>query len=57
MITVPGAQTIDVAEPTTITGISVAETGATGETFTVTVSDSNGVLTATGGTQSNAGTR
>ena len=37
MITVPGAQTI-VAAPTTITGVSVAETGATsGETFTVTV--------------------
>ncbi len=56
VIAVPGAQTLGVNQAAAITGVSVSESGATaGETFTVTLSDSTGVLTASGGTQSNGG--
>ena len=56
VITVPGAQTLGINQLATITGVSLAESGATGsETFTATVTDSTGVLTATGGVQSNSG--
>ena len=56
VITVPGAQTLGINQLTAISGISLAESGATGsETFTVTLVDSNGQLTATGGVQSNGG--
>ena len=56
VITVPGAQTLGINQLTAISGISLAESGATGsETFIATVTDSTGVLTATGGVQSNGG--
>ena len=56
VITVPGAQTLGINQLTAISGISLAESGATGsETFTVTLVDSNGQLSATGGVQSNGG--
>src|SRR6266566_1042582 len=56
VITVPGAQTLGIGQATTISGISVSESGNTpGETFTATVTDTNGVLSATGGVQSNSG--
>ena len=56
VITVPGAQTIGQNQLAAISGISLAESGATGsETFIATVTDSTGVLTATGGVQSNGG--
>src|SRR6202041_694500 len=43
-ITVPGAQTIEVNQSTSIGSVSLAESGATtGETFTVTLKDSNGL--------------
>ena len=53
-ITVPGAQVEGVGKALGIPGISLSEAGSTGsETFTAVVSDTNGVLSATGGTQSN----
>ena len=53
-LTVATAQTIGVGDATTITGISLAESGiTTGETFTVMLSDAHGLLSATG---SNGGT-
>ena len=62
-LTVPGAQTVDVDEPTAITGVSLSESGnTTGEIFTVTVQDSHGVLSANtsltggGGTITGSGT-
>ena len=57
VITVPGAQTLGINQLTAISGISLAESGATGsETFTVTLVDSNGQLSATGGVaESNGG--
>ena len=56
VITVPGAQTLGINQLTAISGISLAESGATGsETFTATLVDSNGQLSATGGVQSNGG--
>ena len=56
VITVPGAQTLGINQLTAISGISLAESGTTGsETFTVTLVDSNGQLSATGGVQSNGG--
>ena len=48
VITAASTQTIGVGQDTTISGISLAETGnPTGETFTVVLSDTNGVLSAT----------
>ena len=56
VITVPGAQTLGINQLTAISGISLAESGNTGgETFTATLIDSNGQLSATGGVQSNGG--
>jgi hypothetical protein len=52
VIAVPGAQTISVGQATTISGVSLSESGnVTGEIFTVTLDDTNGVLSAsaTGG--------
>ena len=46
------------ASPTAISGVSVAETGNTGgESFTATVSDTNGLLSATGAGVSGSGTK
>ena len=63
VITVPGAQTLGINQLTAITGVSLAESGATGsETFTVTLVDSNGQLSANtsgaggGGTITGSGT-
>ena len=57
-ITVPGAQTVGVGKVAVITGVSVSETGNTGlpETFTVTLTDANGDLSATGATAGNGTT-
>ena len=47
VITVPGAQTLDVNEATAITGVSVSGSGDTsGEIFTVTLTNSHGDLSA-----------
>ena len=57
-ITAPMMATVQLNQATAIAGVSVSETGNTttsGETFTITLSDTNGVLAATGGTQSNGG--
>lgn len=54
-ISVPGAQTIGQGQAATIGGISIAEAGKTttsGETFSATITDTNGDLTATGFTGS-----
>ena len=49
-IAVPGAQTIGVGQAASIAGVSLSETGnTTGETFTVTLIDTNGVLSASSG--------
>ena len=63
VITVPGSQTLGINQLTAITGVSLAEAGATGsETFTVTLVDSNGQLSANtsgtggGGTITGSGT-
>jgi hypothetical protein len=59
VIAVPGAQTLDVDEATAITGVSVSESGNTttsDETFTVTLIDANGDLSATGTGVSGGGT-
>ncbi len=56
-LTVPGAQTLVVDQATAVSGVSLAETGATsGETFTVTLTDTNGDLSATGSGVSGSGT-
>ena len=48
VITAPTPQTVTAGEATAISGISLAETGATsGETFTVTLTDTYGELSAT----------
>ena len=52
-IAAPATATIGVNQTDPIPGISLSESGNTaGETFTVTLSDTNGVLSATGGTWS-----
>ena len=63
MISVPGAQTLSQGQSTAIPNVSVSETGnATGETFTVTLTDTSGDLSANtlatggGGTITGAGT-
>ncbi len=58
-IAAPSAQIVASGQPAAITGISVAESGDTsGETFSATISDTNGLLSVTGsgGTVSGAGT-
>ena len=57
-IAAPSTATVGVGKSTGISGISVSETGNTttgGETFTATVTDTNGTLSATGGVPSNGG--
>src|SRR5581483_8835762 len=50
-IEVPSGQTVAVDTATPISGVSLVESGATStETFTVTLSDATGVLSASGGT-------
>ena len=50
-ITAP-SQTLHVSESDPLSGVSVSETGNTaGETFTVTLHDSTGILSATGGSE------
>ena len=63
VITVPGAQTLDVNTATAITGVSVSEVGdTTGEIFTVKLTDTHGhlsadtTLTGGGGTITGSGT-
>jgi hypothetical protein len=47
VVAVPGARTLCVSKSATISGISLSETGNTaGESFTVTLNDANGVLSA-----------
>ena len=49
VITAPGKKGVDPGDPTTISGITVAETPiAAGESFTVTLADTTGLLSATG---------
>ena len=50
VITAPTAETVGVGKAASIPGVSLSESGNTaGETFTVTVADSNGLLSATAG--------
>ena len=58
MITVPGAQTLGVGQETAISGVSISESGNTSgsETFTATLSDTCGDLSATGTGVSGSGT-
>jgi RHS repeat-associated protein len=55
-IAAPAAATTGAGQTEAIAGVSIALSPTTsGETFTVTLSDTNGVLAATGGTPSNGG--
>ena len=57
VLTVPGAQTIALNHATAIAGVSLAESGSTGdETFTVTLTDTHGLLSASGQGVSGSGT-
>jgi len=57
VVTAPAAATVNQSQATPISGISLSESGNTsGETFTVTLSDTNGLLSATGPGVSGAGT-
>ena len=57
VIAAPTTATVGVGQATAITGLSLSETGTTtGETFTVTLADTNGLLSATGSGVSGAGT-
>ena len=50
VITAPSTATVALNQVTKITGVSLSETGSTSdETFTVTLSDSHGKLSATRG--------
>src|SRR5208282_2316622 len=56
-ITAPAAATVGVGQPGAISGISIAESPTTsGETFTATLADTNGLLSATGTGVSGSGT-
>jgi hypothetical protein len=58
VITAPAAVTIGAGHATTISGLSLAETGNTnGETFTVTLTDANGLLSDSGTGVSGSGTK
>ena len=49
VLTVPGSQTVGLNHATAIAGVSLAESGSSAnETFTVTLSDSQGLLSASG---------
>jgi hypothetical protein len=55
VFTVPGLQTLGFDDTTLISGVSLKESGnTTGETFSVTLTDSTGVLAASGGTWDSA---
>ena len=57
VLTVPGSQTLQQNNTTTIAGVSLAENGSTSnETFTVTLSDSQGHLSASGEGVAGSGT-
>ena len=57
VITAPGSATVGLNQATPISGVSLAESGNTaGETFTVTVADSAGLLSASGTGVSGSGT-
>ncbi|MBS0558591.1 MAG: hypothetical protein JSR21_00905 [Proteobacteria bacterium] len=57
VLAVPGAQTVHQGSSTAITGVSLSEANnVTGETFTVTLTDTNGLLSASGAGVSGAGT-
>ena len=57
VIAVPGAQTLGVGQAAAIAGVSLSETGNTsGETFTVTLTDTNGELSASGTGVTGSGT-
>ena len=57
VLTVPGAQTIALNHATAIAGVSLAESGSSGdETFTVTLTDTHGLLSASGQGVSGSGT-
>src|SRR5258707_35264 len=50
VIAAPASTTVGVGKPLAISGVSISETGnTTGETFTVTLTDTNGLLSASGG--------
>ena len=56
-LTAPASATVNQGAPTLIAGLSLAEiANVTGETFTVTLADTNGLLSATGTGVSGAGT-
>jgi hypothetical protein len=56
-IAAPTAATVGVGQAGAISGVSISESNTTaGETFTVTLADSNGLLTATGSGVSGSGT-
>ena len=56
-LTAPASATVNQGAPTLIAGLSLAEiANVTGETFTVTLTDTNGLLSATGTGVSGAGT-
>ena len=57
VITVPAGETIGVGHTLAVSGVSVAEAGATGESFTVYVNDGEGLLTGTGTGLSGSGTK
>ena len=57
VLTVPGAQTVGLNHATAIAGVSLAESGSSGdETFTVTLTDTHGLLSASGQGVSGSGT-
>ncbi|WP_158746247.1 hypothetical protein, partial [Acidisphaera sp. L21] len=58
VITAPASAAVGVGKAGAIAGISLAETGnSAGETFTVTLGDTNGLLSATGTAVSGSGTK
>ena len=57
VVTAPASVSVAQASATAIPGVSVAESGdSSAETFTATLSDTNGVLSATGAGVSGSGT-
>jgi hypothetical protein len=57
-ITAPASATVHKGTATAISGVSISETGnTTGETFTTTLTDTNGLLSATGAGVTGAGTK
>ena len=57
VVAAPASATVTQATATAVSGVSVSETGSTaGETFTATVSDTHGLLSAAGAGISGSGT-